>query len=291
MDDLTYELKQLCRRNKDGGAMTQAQRMSSLVMIAGQLKQAGFRNMRATSLKGKHVDALLERWDGEHLSAGTIKNRMSHLRWWAQKVGKAGVIPADNARLGIPQRPYAGSVSGNNRAKDLDRGDLDRVTDAHILMSLRLQQAFGLRREESIKFQPAYADKSDHIVLKGSWRKGGRERTVPIIMPEQHAVLDQAHALAGSGSLIPAHRNYIEQRHVYDGQCKTAGLSNMHGLRHAYAQARYEALTGWRSPAAGGSSGRELTPDQRTVDTAARQQISRELGHGRIAIVATYIGR
>lgn len=241
MDDLTFELKQLCRRNRDGSAMTQAQRMGSLTAIARQLKQAGFRNMRAMSLKGKHVDALLERWDTEHLSAGTIKNRMSHLRWWAEKVGKAGVIPADNARLGISQRQQLGSVSGGNKAKDLAASNLDRVTDAHVHISLRLQQAFGLRREESIKFQPAYADRSDHIALKGSWCKGGRDRTVPITTAEQRAVLNEAHALAGSGALIPAHMTYIQQRHVYDGQCKAAGLSNMHGLRHRYAQTRYEA--------------------------------------------------
>jgi hypothetical protein len=41
-------------------------------------------------------------------------------------------------------------------------------------------------------------------VLKGSWTKGGRPRTVPITTPEQRAVLDAAHRLAGSGSLIPA---------------------------------------------------------------------------------------
>ena len=181
MDDLTYKLKQLCRRNKDGGAMTQAQRMGSLATIARQLKQAGFRNMRASSLKGKHVDVLLERWQGENLSAGTIKNRMSHLRWWAEKVGKAGVIPADNARLGIAQRQF---VTNASKATDLD-GRLERVTDPHVCMSLRLQQAFGLRREESIKFQPAYADRGDHIALKGSWTKGGRERTVPITTAEQ----------------------------------------------------------------------------------------------------------
>lgn len=288
MDDLTYELKQLCRRNKDGGAMTQAQRMSSLVMIAGQLKEAGFRNMHATSLKEKHVDALLERWNAENLSVGTIKNRMSHFRWWAQKVGKAGVIPAGNAALGIPQRQYAGSGS---KARDLDVHRLDRVTDAHVHMSLRLQQAFGLRREESIKFQPAYADRGDHITLKGSWCKGGRERMVPIITPEQRAVLNEAQTLAGSGSLIPAHKSYIQQRHVYDGQCKAAGLSNMHGLRHAYAQARYEALTGWKSPLAGGSDRKALTPEQRAIDIEARQQISRELGHERTVIVAVYIGK
>lgn len=289
MDDLTYELKQLCRRNRDGGRMTQAQRMKSLTLIARQLKEAGFLHMHATSLKGKHVDALLERWDSEHLSVGTIKNRLSHLRYWAEKTGKAGIIPADNARLGIPQRQYSGN--GRSRAKDLDSGDLNRVTDAHVHMSLRLQKAFGLRREESIKFQPAYADRGDHIVLKGSWCKGGRERTIPITTADQRAVLNDAHALAGSGSLIPAHRSYIEQRHVYDGQCKAAGLSNMHGLRHAYTQARYEALTGWKSPAAGGAAVRELAPEQRGIDIEARQQVSRELGHERIAIVASYIGR
>ena len=287
MDDLTYDLKQLCHRNRDGGRKTQVQRMQSLKLIAKQLKDAGFDKMHATSLKGKHVDALVDRWKAENLSAGTIKNRMSHLRFWAQKVGKAGVIPASNAALGIPQR----QSSGANKAKTLDVEQLDRVNDARVQMSLRLQQAFGLRREESIKFQPAYADRGDHIALKGSWAKGGRPRMVPITTAGQRAVLNDAHALAGSGSLIPAHLTYIQQRHVYDGQCKAAGLSTMHGLRHAYAQARYEVLTGWKPPAAGGPAVRDLTPDQRAVDVEARQQISRELGHERIQITSVYLGR
>ncbi|CAJ0680962.1 hypothetical protein R77591_01095 [Ralstonia mannitolilytica] len=71
---------------------------------------------------------------------------------------------------------------------------------------------------------------------------------------EQRTVLDESHRLAGLGSLIPADKTYIQQRHVYDGQCKAAGLSNMQGLRHRYAQMRYETLTGWKAPAAGGPS-------------------------------------
>jgi hypothetical protein len=55
----------------------------------------------------------------------------------------------------------------------------------------------------------------------------------------------------------------------------------MHGLRHRYAQARYEALTGWKAPAAGGPSARTLTPEQRLEDAMARQSISHELGHDR----------
>lgn len=152
MDDLTYTLRQLCLRNRDGSHATQADRQRSLSLAAHQLREAGFRQMRATSLKGKHVEALLQRWQAEGLSAGTLKNRMAHLRWWAEKVGKAGILPADNTKLGIPERRY---VTNESKAKEL--GDrLDRINDPHVRMSLRLQAAFGLRREESIKFQPSF---------------------------------------------------------------------------------------------------------------------------------------
>ena len=286
MDDLTYTLRQLCLRNRDGSHATQADRQRSLTLAARQLREAGFRQMRATSLKGKHVEALLQRWQAEGLSAGTIKNRMAHLRWWAEKVGKAGILPADNTKLGIPERRY---VINESKAKKLGDG-LDRITDPHVRMSLRLQAAFGLRREESIKFQPRYADRGGHIAIKGSWAKGGRDRTVPITTPEQRMVLDEAHRLAGVGSLIPANKTYIQQRHVYDGQCKAAGLSNMHGLRHQYAQMRYEALTGWKAPAVGGPGKAQLNANHRMSDQHARQQISRELGHERLKVTSIYLG-
>jgi hypothetical protein len=130
----------------------------------------------------------------------------------------------------------------------------------------------------------------DHIVLQASWTKGGRERTVPITTPEQRAVLEEAKKFAGAGSLIPAHKRYVQQRQVYDGQCKKAGLSKMHGLCHRYAQNRYEVLTGWAAPAAGEPQANQLDPARRWVDREARQQISRELGHERIAITAVYLG-
>ena len=65
----------------------------------------------------------------------------------------------------------------------------------------------------------------------------------------------------------------------------------MHGLRHAYAHNRYEELTGWLCPAAGGSVAKDLTQEQRELDREARLTISRELGHEREAVVAAYPGR
>ena len=287
MDDLTYTLQQLCQRNRDGSHATQAGRMNSLRLVARQLREAGFRQMKASSLKGKHVQALLDRWQDESLSAGTIKNRLSHLRWWAEKIGKAGILPADNAQLGVPERHYIARIS---KARELGQ-ELSLVTDEYVRMSLQLQAAFGLRREECIKFRPSYADQGDHIVLKGSWTKGGRQRSVPITTDEQRHILNEAHKLAGAGSLIPAHKSFIQQRHVYDGQCKAAGLSHMHGLRHQYAQARYEVLTGWKAPVVGGPSSDVLTPSQQKHDAVARQTISDELGHKRSQVTVIYLGR
>jgi site-specific recombinase XerC len=287
MDNLTYSLRQLRDRNRDGSHATQGDRENCLKLMARQLKEAGFRQLKATSLNGKHVDALLGRWRNDGLSAGTLKNRLAHLRWWAEKIGKEGLIPSSNDQLDIPKRVF---VTNENKATEL-QGKLEKVTDPYVRISAELQREFGLRREEATKFQPRYADRGDHLLLKGSWTKGGRERVIPIATPEQRAALDKAHELAGERSLIPAGKTYIQQRHVYDRQCKVAGLKHMHGLRHAYAQSRYEALTGWKSPAAGGPSTQSLTAAQRLIDFEARQTISRELGHERVEITKVYLGR
>jgi hypothetical protein len=51
-------------------------------------------------------------------------------------------------------------------------------------------------------------------------------------------------------------------------------MSRLHGLRHRYAQARYEALTGWKALAAGGPKAKELSNAQRAIDRQARLTIS-----------------
>ncbi|HOB95146.1 MAG TPA: integrase domain-containing protein [Aquabacterium sp.] len=165
------------------------------------------------------------------------------------------------------------------------------MADPYTAMSLRLQAAFGLRREESIKLRPQWADRGDSLYLKASWTKGGREREVPITTDEQRTVLADAQALAGAGSLIPAELSYRDQLNRFKAQTAKAGIDHVHGLRHAYAQARYEALTGWKAPAAGGPMSRQLSAAQKIADRAARLAISAALGHEREQITAVYLGR
>jgi site-specific recombinase XerC len=285
---LNHQLKQLCRHNREGSYGTQVQRERELTLMANQLHEIGYRGMSSHSLKPKHVEALVKHWLETGVATGTIKNRMSAFRWWARKVNRRNVVARSNDHYGIPNRIFA---TNTNKAKSILEVDLAKVRDEHVRMSLELQQAFGLRREESIKFIPAYADQGDHLTLKASWTKGGKARVIPIRTEDQREVLDRAHRLAGKGSLIPSSRNYVQQVRIYEGHTLRAGLSKMHGLRHRYAQQRYEELTGWKSPAAGGPATQSLTLDQRTLDRKARAVISNELGHSREAITAVYLGR
>lgn len=288
MKDLNYQLMKLCRDNRDGGFSTQATRSRMLDLIASQLQELGFRRMQPRSLKPKHVHALVAHWQDQGIGVGTLKNRLSALRWWAKKVNKPSIIANDNSVYGIGNRTY---VSKDSRAQDLDMKKLCELSDPYVKFSIRLQAAFGLRREESIKFCPSYAIQGDHIRLKSSWTKGGRARTVPVRNDEQRHLLAEIKAFAKGGSLIPAHSNYVQQLHRYERQLRNVGLTKLHGLRHAYAQQRYEELTGWRSPAAGGPAMETLTNDQRALNLKARVTISQELGHNREAISAVYLGR
>ena len=109
MRDLNYQLKQLCKRNRDGSYSTQANRARILNQIANQLQEMGYRRMTTRSLKPKHVDALVKRWLSEGMAAGTIKNRMNCLRWWAAKVDRrdrmsSTAFPIGSSSVNTPRR-------------------------------------------------------------------------------------------------------------------------------------------------------------------------------------------
>ena len=288
MHDLNYDLKNLCKRNRDGSKSTQANRHKRLQQMADDLHRMGYRHMRARSLKPKHVEALIQLWKARDLSVGTMKNRMTDVRWWAEKVDKRGVIRPKNADYGIGERTFVAQVS---KAVSLTEEMLTKIRDIYVRMSVRLQSAFGLRREEAIKFIPKLADRGDRVHLKASWCKGGREREIPILTDAQRELLDEALILANNGSLIPEELRYVDQLRIFERETSAAGIGNTHGLRHAYAQERYRELTGWECPVAGGPSTKELSASERIVDLEARQIVSRELGHERVQIGTVYLGK
>lgn len=290
---LEYQFNQMCNKHRDGSHATQANRKAMLKMIAEQLKSCGYNTHRMTpnDLKGRHVNKLLELWRKDGVSTGTIKNRMVVVRWWAKKVGNSGAVQS-NDTYNIEKRVYVTNRDKSVSLKDLDLSKIDE----NIAQSLRLQDAFGLRREESMKFQPEYAldgqwiDNAKYIVLKPTWTKGKRGRTIPISNENQRKELRKAYALAqkNGGSLIPKEKSYKTHLASFERVTSALGVGQTHGLRHGYAQTRYRELMGFDCPAVGGP--RSLTADEIAKDKEIRMLISQELGHGRIGVTSIYLG-
>ncbi|MCW5590304.1 MAG: integrase domain-containing protein [Legionellales bacterium] len=264
---------------------TYADRTNRLVATCRDLHKLGYEPTHIGRIKPKHVEVLVKYWQSNGASVGTIKNRMSDLRFVCREFNRANVVK-DNDEYQIGKRSY---VPSKNKA--LHAPNFEKVDDDYIRCSIELQRAFGLRREECLKIIPSQADEGTLLRLQASWTKGGITRAIPITNSEQRYWLDKAKELVGNRcSMIPEGKSYIQQRQLYDRVVSSTGHNNLHGLRHAYAQKRYREITGWPSPIDGGKTRTQLSKQQREIDLHARKIVSFELGHSRIAIAKNYLG-
>ena len=285
MNDLAYSLRTLCQHAPDGSWATRHQRQSGLIAIAGELRHLGFKMPDARSLKPKHVQALIGHWRASGISDATVKNRMGWIRWWAMRTGKPGLIPRDNASLGIKKK----TTFKGHRAEATD-ADKRASLPERMQLAIRLQMAFGLRLEESLKFRVGIADNGTSIALAPTWCKGKRFRSIPISHERQRDLLDDLHRVCGNGSVIPTGTSYITFRKEFEHAALAAGITNMHKHRHWYAAWRYRTLGGVQAPAEGGPTHDQLTPAERIRLDDVRLQVSRELGHNRIDVTDAYLG-
>ncbi len=284
--DLQRSIDQLLQSARVGSYETQHARKKILHLFSNDLVKLGYGLRHINGLKEKHITAVLQSWKENKIKNATLKNRMAVLRFLCQHINKPTLMKS-NETMGIGKRNY---IPTTNKA--IHHPDFSKITNPYIYVSLQLQRVFGLRREEAIKIKPHMADKGQHLELSPSWCKGGRGRLIPIQTEEQRYWLEQAKKQAGKfgHSLIPENKKYINQRDIYDKQVQRAGLKNLHGLRHAYAQTRYKELTGWEAPINGGPSARQLTPEQKRIDHEVRMILSTYLGHDRKSIISNYCG-
>ncbi len=302
-----FSLYETFRRNKEGSFSTQAARQNILKVAMNQLQEMKCDLHSVKNLKPKHINLLVERWKNESLSPGTIKNRMSHLRWLAEKIGKPNIVERANSDYNIEQR--VAKPNSKNIAQRLNQSVLERISDINIKLAVELQEKFGLRREEAIKFDVRFSDRNGFLkvestfnekelkqlekigVVKGT--KGGLYRDIPVRTSEQRDLLDRIRAhvrLNHQTTLIPTDKSYKQQLKRYEYQTHRVGLRKLHGLRHEYAQQRYRELTGWESPKNGGPMKRDMTERQFLQDRESRLEISGELGHRRLDVTVSYLG-
>ena len=286
LSDLDHSIHSLLEKEKRSMSYsTRYNRLKRLKLMAKQLHIMGFKLRTIGRIQPKHIYKLVEHWQDKELSVGRVKNLMSDIRFVCNLMEKSHIVKS-NEEYGIGQRNH---VATRDRA--IETIDFSVVIYEHLRCSLELQKHFGLRKEECLKIIPSKADKGKRIWLKGSWTKGGRERYVPILTDEQRYWLDEAKKVAGfNKSLIPQDKSYKQQQFLYDSVVYKHGWSNLHGLRHAYAQRRYTEISGLLSPIKGELKRKDMNETQKQLDLTAREIVSEELGHSRPEILASYCG-
>ena len=246
-----------------------------------------------------YADHLLHRLDLGELSPATAQNYLSAVNRVLEIARGDRAVRLDPVHdAGLPRR--SGIATENHAMVPNEHQRWLASVPPLLAASMALQREFGLRFEESVKIDAKKAlNEAIHsgVVRISDGTKGGRPRLVPA-GSEQIAALQRAAELQGAHwSLIPKELTYASYREA----CYRYGV-RFHSERHAYAQARYEALTGACCPVAAGVAhgaphhrylatalGLPL-PEARALDSQVRLQIAAELGHGRVSITNAYLG-
>lgn len=187
-----------------------------------------------------------------------------------------------------------------------DRAQVKQIVDAlcshHQLRAaaiVLLARATGIRLREAILADLSRLSREANDLGRINIQDGTKSDRAGASAPRWIAVDDHVRSAlefaqqvssAGSRNLIAPHENYLGllQQVIRSARdiLHDHTLKSFRELRSAYACERYEQITHHRAPVNGG----EFCQVAERFDRKARRQISYELGHGRIDVVAAYIG-
>ncbi|WP_409290126.1 integrase domain-containing protein [Pseudomonas sp. KCJK8927] len=237
------------------------------------------------------------------LAVSTAQNRLSSVnRTMAALRGDQYVrLPSPSKALGMQRSRVRQSLPQGQ-----DREQFKQIVDAlcrdHQLRAaaiVLLARATGMRLREAILADlPRLSREARYIgkinIQDGT--KGGRAgSSAPRWIEVDHHVQDalgfaRQVSPTNSRNLIAPDESYRNLLHEIIRPARDVlhaqKLKGFHELRAAYACERYEQITQHPAPINGG----QCCQVDKTLDREARRQISYELGHGRIEVVAAYIG-
>ncbi|MEE5130439.1 integrase domain-containing protein [Pseudomonas alliivorans] len=237
------------------------------------------------------------------LAVSTAQNRLSSVnRTMAALRGDQCVkLPSPSKALDMQRTGVRQSVPQGQ-----DREQVKQIVDAlcrqrqlRVAAIVLLARATGMRLREAILADLPRLSREARDIGKINIQDGTKGGRAGASAPRWIAVDDHVRdalgfarqvSPTGSRNLIAPHESYLsllqeiirparDILHVHD-------LKGFHELRAAYACERYEQITQHRAPINGG----RCCQIDKTLDREARKQISYELGHGRIDVVAAYIG-
>ena len=296
-------------KGSGGSFKTRHNHLREAQRFVSTLRKTGYGVQQWSNLTNKHVGAVVDHWRDEGLKVATIKEYLSGVRSIARHFGNERIAPSNSA-FKLENRVYISntdkSMSGEHYARVVDALKASPNTDAHrVAAQLMLARQLGLRKEEAFKFNPDRAVLKDGRVYVSDGTKGGRDRILQQITSEGRAAIEYARSVASGKNTMPvgmtekqwAGKFYRTLR--YYGITKDQTGASAHGLRHAWAQERYQAITGFAPPVKFESgedyraeAARIAGQSWRQLDRDARLLIKSEMGHGsdRDDVVSQYLG-
>jgi len=235
---LEHEARQMVGKNWGKGSGTHKKLLSNIRSIARFMETQSLNSIK--HMKTKHVLNYFEYQKQRGLSASTLQNHVTAMRFLAQAIGKSNIVPRTNQELGIVR-------TGRYNPKSTDPVQQELLREALYMKHLSLgvahdlRAAYGLRAQESITARVVNRSGDELLRVIG---KGGRVREVPVDTVEKSMALlalKQVAADQGTPGLIPAGMSlkefYTFQKNaVYRAGSTKQSMSNMHTLRHQHAQ-------------------------------------------------------
>ncbi|MDD2057267.1 integrase domain-containing protein [Pseudomonas sp. GD03860] len=237
------------------------------------------------------------------LAVSTAQNRLSSVnRTMAALRGDQCVkLPSPSDALGMLRTGVRQSV-----LQGQDREHVKQIVDAlcsqHHLRAaaiVLLARATGMRLREAILADLPRLSREANDLGRINIQDGTKGGRAGASAPRWIAVDEHVQSALGfaqrvspgtSRNLIASHESYLNvlQEIIRPARdiLHAHNLKGFHELRAAYACERYEHITQYPAPINGG----QCCQVDRNLDREARRQISYELGHGRIDVVAAYIG-
>jgi integrase len=292
------------------GRLTKQSRIQKLYQGFHELIELGYKIQNPRNFNEKHMKVLASYWEEKGLNASTIQNRISVFRTFADWIGKEGMIKESEAYVSDPKNVKRSQVAKRDMSWTAAGFDIVaklqeiEAYSKHAAAQLLMIQAFGLRRMEALSFKPnrnwEHVPGTEHGAIRvRNGTKGGRERIIVVSTSAQINALKYARAIAGSKSAATIgypymtleqsckHYNYILSK--FGLTKKELGVTG-HGLRHQYANNRFEELSGMDSPVRAKTLPEAKTPEMQGNIQYAKSKVSEELGHSRTSITAAYIG-
>ena len=291
---------------------TRQERAQFLRRFFRDLKEkAGFKTVPdPRNLGQKHIHAMVQVWQQEHLAPATIQTYLSFLRGLAMWMGKPGFVRKPG-HYGLSLEEYQRHESAQRDKSWTAQGiDAEAVIaevckfDLRVGASLRLMSALGLRRKESVQFRPFQhvmpfsetgLSENQQQADRYAWvkGKGGRVRWIPLDSPVHLAALEFAQAVVDGrdAHMGDPRRDLKRNLRRLDYVLEKFGITlrkrgaTGHGLRHEVLNDAYEDVAGVPSPVRGGGP---VSPE---LDRAARLAVSQLAGHARARAAGAYCGK